>query len=322
MTVPSAKVIADSKFNETRIISLEVEMHRFILAENNTHKRQSRNIQSSRAIPVLRQLEQISNDPAMPVFYGKNESGMVAREELSPEEIEECKRIILWMRDCCVMGVKQLHSIGLAKQTANRYVEPWMWTKGVVTATETAWEAMFKLRCHYAAQPEIRVLFEEIQRAIASSTPRKLREGDMHLPYVTMLQMGEGTYYTTSDKLELSSDDLLSEAEAIKVSSSCVAQVSYRRLDDSMEKAKSVYKMLNLPEGGVYPDDPPHFSPTEHIAIASKGFKHLSGNLDTDDFVQYRRLLEEGVEKEWIMEQCMPDTIYRIPKDIMREEQE
>lgn len=300
MTSPSAKVIADSVFNGTRIISLEVEMHRFILAENNTHKRQSRNIQSSRAIPVLRQLEQISNDPAMPVFYGKNESGMVANEELSPEEIEDCKRIILWMRDCCVMGVKQLHSIGLAKQTANRYVEPWMWTKGVVTATESAWNAMFKLRCHYAAQPEIRVLFEEIQKAIEVSTPRKLKEGELHIPYVTILQGDRGTYYTTSD--DPSSDDLLSEAEAIKVSSSCIAQVSYRRLDDSLEKAENIYNMLNLPEGGVYPDDPPHFSPTEHIAIAAKGFKHLSGNLDTDNFVQYRRLLEDGVEKEWIKE--------------------
>lgn len=112
----SAKVVADSKFRDTRLITLEVEMHRFILAENNTHKAQSRNIQSSRAIPILRQLEQIANDPAMPVEYRKNKSGMVAGEELSPEEIEEAKKIILWMRDCCLMGVEKLHKIGLAKQ--------------------------------------------------------------------------------------------------------------------------------------------------------------------------------------------------------------
>lgn len=301
MTSPSAKVIADSVFNGTRIITLEVEMHRFILAENNTHKRQSRNVQSSRAIPVLRQLEQISNDPAMPVFYGKNESGMVANEELSPEEIEDCKRIILWMRDCCVMGVKQLHSIGLAKQTANRYVEPWMWTKGVVTATESAWNAMFKLRCHYAAQPEIRVLFEEIQRAIDESKPTALREGEWHLPYIHIVQdfyAPEHTEYYESRELSTR----YNVRDAVKISASCIAQVSYRRLDDSLEKAENIYGMLNLPEGGVYPDDPPHFSPTEHIAIAAKGFKHLSGNLDTDNFVQYRRLLEDGVEKEWIKE--------------------
>lgn len=292
MTSPSAKVIADSKFNETRIISLEVEMHRFILAENNTHKRQSRNVQSSRAIPVLRQLEQISNDPAMPLFYGKNESGMVANEELSPEEIEDCKRIILWMRDCCVMGVKQLHSIGLAKQSANRYVEPWMWTKGVVTATESGWNAMFKLRCHYAAQPEIRVLFEEIQKAIEASTPNELEEGDMHIPYFGK----RGVYGEYERSVGLNKKD------AVDTSLSCTAQVSYRRLDDSLEKAKRVVEMLNLPSGGVFPEDPAHFSPAEHIAIAAKGFKHLSGNLDTDNFVQYRRLLEDGVEKEWIEE--------------------
>ena len=182
-TTTSAKVIADSQFGDTRLITLEVELHRFILAQNNTHKAQSRNIQSSRAIPVLRQLEQIANDPAMPIYYGKKQSGMVADEELSPEEIEECKKIILWMRDCCVMGVEKLHKVGLQKEVANRYVEPWMWTKGVVTATETAWKEMFKLRCHYAAQAEIKALFEAIEKAISDSTPSKLKAGDLHLPY-------------------------------------------------------------------------------------------------------------------------------------------
>mgnify|MGYP002713583648 FL=1 len=286
----SAKVVADSKFRDTRLITLEVEMHRFILAENNTHKAQSRNIQSSRAIPILRQLEQIANDPAMPVEYRKNKSGMVAGEELSPEEIEEAKKIILWMRDCCLFGVEKLHKIGLAKQWANRYVEPWMWTKGVVTATETAWKAMFKLRCHYASQPEIRVLFEAIESAISDSRPQMLRAGDWHLPYFEGV-VGKG-YWDSKEEVGNLKD-------AIKVSTSCVAQVSYRKLDDSLEKAENVYAMLNLPSNGVYPDDPPHFSPTEHIARAGDVDDiEKSGNFHSTDFIQYRKALEMGIEEK------------------------
>ena len=276
----SAKVVADSKFRDTRLITLEVEMHRFILAENNTHKAQSRNIQSSRAIPVLRQLEQIANDPAMPVAYRKNQSGMIAGEELSLEEIKACQKIILWMRDCCLEGVKELHKIGLAKQWANRYVEPWMWTKGVVTATERDWLEMFKLRCHYAAQPEIQALFDDIRLAIILSNPVVLKAGEWHLPYCT------------EDEIEI--------IDAIKVSASCCAQVSYRRLDDSLEKAQKVYDMLNLPVDGVYPEDPPHFSPTEHIAKAGDCYIMMSGNFQCNDFTQYRKVLEFGMEKEVI----------------------
>lgn len=295
MSKPSAKVIAHSKYGETEVVTLEVELHRFILSENNTHKAQSRNIQSSRAIPVIRQLEQIINDPAMPVFYGKNVSGMVASEELPEYIIEECKEIILWMRDQCVEGVRKLHDLGLHKGLSNRYVEPWMWTKGVVTATVAAWKDMFKLRCHYQAQPEIRVLFEAIENAISQSVPNVLEEGDIHLPYFGDSGVWKKTYEEFCP---------ITKEEAIQISLSCIAQVSYRRLDTTLEKAEKVVGMLNLPCKGVFPEDPPHFSPAEHIAIAvdKKRFeagKELSGNFHSEDFVQYRKLLEAGVEDIW-----------------------
>lgn len=295
----SAKVIADSKFRDTRLITLEVEMHRFILAENNTHKAQSRNIQSSRAIPILRQLEQIANDPAMPIYYGKDQAGMVAGEELEGRDLELVKMIILGMRDACLNGVKQLQKLGLHKQVSNRYVEPWMWTKGVVTATEKAWNAMFKLRCHYAAQPEVAELFDQIRSAIRMSQPVTLKAGEWHVPYY-----GEGYWKNSHKDTEgwYDINGMVVIKDVIKVSASCVAQVSYRKLDDSLEKAVRVYDMLNLPENGVYPEDPPHFSPTEHIAKAGDCDIVMSGNFQCDDFTQYRKVLEFGMEKEVIGE--------------------
>lgn len=291
----SAKVVCDSSFGNTRLITLEVELHRFVLAENNTHKAQSRNIQSSRAIPILKQLEQIANDPAMPVYYGKDQAGMVAGDELGGRDLELVKMIILGMRDACLNGVKQLQKLGLHKQISNRYVEPWMWTKGVVTATYRDWKAMFKLRRHYAAQPEIKALFDCIHDAIETSETNWLKEGEWHLPYVKQQDFPEAKLVAgKSSRLEA----------MIKVSTSCVAQVSYRKLDDSLDKALKIYGMLNLPKDGVYPDDPPHFSPTEHIACAVKDDKvdvfKLSGNFHSDDFIQYRKLLEIGAESGWI----------------------
>lgn len=286
----SAKVICDSKYRDTRLITLEVEMHRFILAENNTHKAQSRNVQSSRAVPILRQLEQIANDPAMPVYYGKDQAGMIAGEELEGRDLELVQMIILGMRDACLNGVKQLQKLGLHKQVSNRYVEPWMWTKGVVTATYKDWQAMFKLRCHYAAQPEVQALFDSIRTAINESTPAQLKAGEWHTPYAPACDFPASEYGLKKDVI----------AARIKVSASCNAQVSFRKLDDSFEKAMKVYDMLNLPVNGVYPDDPPHFSPTEHIAKAGDCDVKLSGNFHTDDFIQYRKVLELGIEKEVI----------------------
>ena len=286
----SAKVVADSKYRDTRLTTLEIELHRFILPEANTHKAPSRNYQSSRAIPILRQLEQIANDPAMPVYYGKDQAGMIAGEELEGRDLELVKMIILGMRDACLNGVKQLHKLGLHKQVSNRYVEPWMWTKGAVTATHKDFKAMFKLRRHFAAQPEIKVLFDVIYEAIENSIPRELVAGEWHLPYVTEDMFPASEFGLKKQRLE----------SMIKVSASCVAQISYRKLDDSLEKAVSVYDMLNLPVDGVYPEDPPHFSPTEHIAKAGESALIMSGNFQCNDFTQYRKVLEFGIEKEVI----------------------
>ena len=303
LNFPSAKIICHSKSpSGDELITFEIELHRFILPEANTHRSLSRNYQSSRAVPVLKQLEQIANDPAMPVYYGREQSGMIAGDELEGRDLELAKMIILGMRDACLNGVKQLHKLGLHKQISNRYVEPWMKTKGVVTATLEAFKAFFKLRVHFAAQPEIKLLAERMQDAINYSTPVELKYGEYHLPYVHIVRGDDGSleYY---DSPSLSKKYTITEA--VKISCSCAAQVSYRRLDDSLDKAMKVYDMLNLPVDGAYPDDPPHYSATEHV-VRVIPFNHysplLSGNFVSNDFWQYRKALESGTESKFLQE--------------------
>lgn len=294
LNFPSAKIIAHSEApNGEQLITMEIELHRFILPEFNTHRTFSRNFQSSRAVPIEKMIEQVENDPAYPVHWGKNQAGMVA-------EVENTNLVFTgtageagytakeWWKECAksaAIHAWYMAKAGYHKQIVNRLLEPFMKTKGVVTATRDAYEAFFKLRSHSDAQPEIKLLSDRMREALNSSVPKKLKYGEYHLPYVDNL-------------------DNLTIGDAVKISSSCTAQVSYRRLDDSLEKALKVYDMLNLPCNGVYPEDPPHFSPTEHIARISLIWEDeknaMSGNFNSRVFWQYRKALEIGDEQEFL----------------------
>lgn len=305
-TVTPARIIKHSKHRDTELITVEVELHRFVLAQNNTHRSLSRNYQSSRAMPILKQLEQIKNNPAMPIYYGTAKQGMVAGEELEGDALILVKDIILSMRDFCLASVEMLQKVGLSKEIANRYVEPWMYTKGIVTATKKDWEAFIKLRSEYDAQPEIRVVSDAIRDAIAVSVPEELYPCDWHLPYV---DYKDGEYSINGVTITLQ--------EAIITSTAACAQISYRTLNLSEEKIKRIYEMLKLPEGGVYPKEAPHFSAAEHQAMAitleqvmsaalwsDVVIEDFSGNFHTDDFLQYRKALEQGVEQYFISLGC------------------
>lgn len=302
----SAKIIAHSKApNGEELITMEVEFHRFILPEVNTHRVLTRNYQSSRAVPIVKMLEQVNDDPAMPVFWGQNKPGMIADDELPDYKKETCKLIWREAAKNAVTSAKLLEAQGCHKQITNRLLEPFVWTKGVITATLEHFKSFFKLRSHFAAQPEIQCLSHRMEEAIKWSEPHELKNGEYHLPYVSVIKIIE-----TGEIIYLSGDEVLTLEQAIKVSVSCCAQVSYRNLDTSVEKAERIYDMLNLPVEGKYPNDPPHFSPAEHVAkciwedgMGLRGVVnsyYRAGNFRSQAFFQYRKALERGDEKEFL----------------------
>lgn len=306
MSKTSAKVICHSKApNGEELITLEVEFHRFILAEVNTHRVLSRNYQSSRACPVEKMIEQVRTNPAMPVHWGKNQSGMVAEKEGNALVSDSKYSSQDWWKLSALSAARfaeELHEAGYHKQIVNRIIEPFIWTKGVITATKEGWDSVFKLRLHKDAQPEFQALAYEMKGAIDSSIPNELNYGEYHLPYVNLKSV-------LTDDFEVGShfkgNETVSQCveDAVKVSTSCTAQVSYRRLDDSLGKALRVYGMLNLPVEGIYPEDPPHYSPTEHVAKVVEDWEHesfMGGNFTTNAFWQYRKALELGNEKQFL----------------------
>jgi hypothetical protein len=253
---------------------MEVKLHRFILPEFNTYRVWSRNSASSRAIPTRTLLTRVKEDPAVPLFWGKNRQGMSATEELSPKDIERAIGMWLDARNEAVMAAEQLLKFGLHKQVVNRLLEPWMWQTIIVTATE--WDNAFWQRCHDAAQPEFRFAAMEMQYAIYTSTPKRLEYGEWHLPYITEADRAE------ADTLTLQ-----------KVTTARCARVSYLTHDGVRDLQKDVDLFTKLTS-----EVPMHGSPLEHVATP-----HQLGDVrdrTTANFIgwkQYRQMVETGDRK-------------------------
>lgn len=289
----SAKIIADSKtVDGKRITTFELEYHRYIHGEIMTHRLFSRNAASSRAIPVSKVVDMVKQSPATPVHWGKNQPGMRADEELDGDNLESVKSLWKSASQLAFIAAEGMHSEGAHKQIVNRLLEPFQIIKTVVTATE--FDNFFWLRCHADAQPEIKMLAELMRDALKDNEclTNQLEVGMWHTPYY-----GQGFW-------EESCDDSLEDALAI--SSSCCAQVSYRLLDDSLEKARKVYQRL-------VESTPVHASPFEHQATPinkgnwridegawEDGVTHMDrdGDLWSGNFkgwVQHRQLIEGNV---------------------------
>lgn len=253
------------------IVTYELEYPRFIHSELMTHRVFSRNAASSRAIPIDKMLEQVETNPARPIHWGLNQSGMQASEEHN--HIATC--IWAWQAaaDRAAESARHLQLLGLHKQIVNRVLEPFQLMKTVVTATE--WENFFWLRNHPDAQPEIHMLAKLMLEAYKASKPMVLRSGQWHVPYVDREQAFNEIVYYSGDK-ELSTDD------AIMVSASCCAQVSYRKNDDSIEKARMIY-------GRLIDSEPVHASPFEHQAKPTTYPDEWSGNFK--GWLQHRKTL-------------------------------
>lgn len=293
----SAKIIADSiNSSGNRITTFELEYPRWILAEVDTHRMLSKNTASSRAIPISTILEQVEKDPAMPVEWGANNPGMVSHTLL--DTVQQKVANALWKAAAKsaaafagVLGDK--FGLNAHKQLVNRLVETFTMSKTVMTGTEFA--NLFNLRNHSDAQPEFFELASCMERARNQSTPKQLKPGEWHLPYVDFI---DGKYFASGVELDLET--------AKQVSASCCAQVSYRKLDDSVDKAVKVFEMLKLSDPEYRQK---HSSPVEHQATPmddySKSFNpdtwqpgitHVrrdgslwSGNLR--GWVQYRQLI-------------------------------
>jgi len=296
----SAKIITHSiSPDNVELITYEIVLPKVLLAEFNTHRMLSKNLSSSRAIPTKAFIEVDSFEP---LYYGKNQAGMVAADErLVDEDLQHAQQTWKFAIDECKNASSYLATLGLHKQWANRPNDWHTMARGIASGTE--WDNFFYLRNHDDAQPEIHELARLMLEAKNASTPFMLHPGEWHLPYIELFKYKETKelgYFTDKD----GAPNILTLEDAKKISVSCCAQVSYRKQDDSLEKAERVYAMLNI--GST--TKPNHSSPLEHLATPMRllrgktgawedGVTHMDrrGILWSANFqgwVQYRKLIE------------------------------
>lgn len=267
----NVKIITDSKSSTTgdRLTTFELTYPRFIHSELLTHRLFSRNSASSRAIPIEKLITRVEECPVMPVFWGKNQKGMQAAEEISEEVRSAAETLWLDARDEAIQYANNLLSMGLHKQLVNRILEPWMFITTIVTATE--FENFFALRTDKAAQPEFQYLASEMKTAYENNKPNHLRDGEWHLPYVELTNATSPLFVP-----EAARDQLL------QIATARCARVSYLTHDGRRNFDEDIRLHDQLARGG-------HWSPFEHVAQAI-GQSARSGNFI--GWKQYRKLFE------------------------------
>lgn len=273
MTI-TAKVIAHSNARDetvSSIITMELRYPRFIHSEFMTHRVFSRNASSSRAIPIERMIQDVIDDPAMPVSWGRNQPGMQAGEELSQDEIDTCRTAWESARNAAVLHASIMASEGAHKQIANRLLEPFAHISVVVTATD--WDNFFALRCHPAADPTMRALAEAMRDAIARRGPKG---NDWHLPYVSAEQITEA--FIKDGRSAWSTLAMISAARCARVS-----YLNHDGTQPDIEKDLALARRLL---------ESKHMSPFEHQArVTGEDGTALWGNLNGWD--QFRKMIED-----------------------------
>lgn len=283
MTI-TATVIADSISPAgKRLTTLQLRYPRFIHAEELTHRvlcsqpelieivtpdglmydrNLSRNASSSRAVPVSRLIDDVLRDPVKPIFWGKNQPGMQAREELAEKERIRARQLWGYGRETAVYVAQELARIGAHKQIVNRLLEPFSHINVVVTATE--WDNFFALRRHPDAQPEIKALADAMWEAMRASAPTLLKPDQWHLPYVDaqIEDDGEQSYriHLTDPGDPIQGVRFVELEEARNISAARCARVSYLTHEGKQSTIEEDLTLCGRLLAGS------HMSPFEHQA--------------------------------------------------------
>lgn len=250
----NVEIVADTLSPDgARITTFQLRYPRFIHSQIMTHRVFSRNARSSRAVPVRKIIEEVRENPVIPVM-AQNKSGMQPGDPFPYWKLEAAS--LVWhdaIRDA-IKHAETLQKMGVHKQWANRILEPFMYIDVLITATE--WDNFFALRCAHDSQTEIQALAIEMKRQYLASAPE---ESLYHIPYVDE-EFPEG----------LSDEDFDHELDRLfMISAARCARISYKPFNsDTADEDADILLANKLWDAG-------HLSPFEHQAMASYHDEHF-----------------------------------------------
>lgn len=282
----SAQIIADSISPlGVRLTTFEIVMHRFVLAEFNTHRLFSRNSASSRAIPLRRSsdrrgmLDRFEDDPAFPLEWPHEQTGMQGGGPLEGKALDDAKYLFEdWHRMTANLVDAYLKDHPdpegrLHKSLLNRLLEPMMWHTIVVTSTE--WDNFWFQRASEfspLAQPELRATVDLMLDLYRSAEPTEVDYGDWHLPYITNEDRQQAVDALIDPADPVATDIAVKEALK-KVSAARCARVSYLTQDGVRDPKEDIRLYDRLVSAR-----PMHASPLEHVATPATLHESVSGN--------------------------------------------
>lgn len=261
-----AVVIADSLGpSGCRITTLEVTYPLAVHWDFLRHQifsmyEQSHSVASNRAIPTNTYLRRIIENPAEPLWWGKNQPGMVARAEMTGWRLAVGKRVFAVGRWVAVIVGLILARLGFHKEIANWSAMPHAWVTQIVTATD--WENFDALRIHPSARAEMCKIATMMRDARNASKPQELGEGGWHLPYVR-----------PSEIIKAHMENESNEADVLlrNVSAARCARVSILKHGNANDIEIELDKARKLAADG-------HCSPFDHPAMALATSERI-GNL-------------------------------------------
>ena len=325
--------------NKTEIVAHSISPHgeelisglltfpRIILAEVNTHRMLGKNTSSSRAIPFLKMLETIQENPFIPLAWQKGHSGMQGTEYVS-DRVAIQRRVDQWLysRDLAVLSATKLYEPltefdeqtaqyafwedeeGITKQLCNRLLEPFMWTTMLITGNREhgAWNNFFNLRCpqyendagiswksqkeftdengiavnfdewdwkyRNKGQAEIHImdLAEKMFDSVNMSKPKKLNEGEWHIPFEDKIPFVANLTEKIDPTNRFWKD--FDDQNKVKISTAMAAWTSYTVV--GTDKDMNFEKMIGLHDR-LLDYKPPHSSPLEHCNRTMTNQEHM-----------------------------------------------
>lgn len=260
-----AEIIADS-VNPTgsRLTTFVITFPRIVLAEFNTHRVFSRNSASSRAIPFGRMLDQVDQNPFIPLRFLKDHKGMQGSEYYPFEEDvddnsvthEDCVKEWICSRDTIMGEARKLNlGMGITKQLCNRLLEPFLWHTVIVSATE--WQNFFALRAHDAAEIHIQKIAYMMLDAYNAQTPKQVDFGEWHIPFGDLIDTERDDFKEEAAKVWAGNAEIETK---LKIATARCARVSYLNFEGKDDYKADVALFDRLAEMG-------HWSPFEHCAM-------------------------------------------------------
>lgn len=263
-----ATILADSTcWTGARVTTFELRYPHYIHKELMTHRVFSRSFMSMRAVPPGKAggiIDQVIEDPFIPDFHGRS-PGMGTSGPLGAREAAHARSHWLSARDAAVQSARGMDLNGVAKSDINPLLEPWVWMRGVVTATE--WDNFYALRRDDGARKEFHFLADLMHAEHQKSDPTRLKHWMWHLPGLTVVEFGEAietgdwTYWAN-------------------VSAGRLARISYDKVHQTEDILRSLERAATLLRAG-------HMSPFEHQAKPALLPFLWSGNLR--GWKQYRK---------------------------------